>query len=198
MKFHQSLFVIPRRLAKAASSRKFQQMKRNPPLRETKKIRHQTGRQPDNWQGCYWNCSLTDRYLATLQMLYRWTQFTDFSKAFFTSKSLYCLTEHKQMHFIPSTAFPAPLCTTLTNGQQHYAQISSRNLVMTQNVTFTAPNSTQIAAPQFMWVPPVPNMIQIRRKIHKIRHNLISDANKARLSLHRFTKIKFLNNTESR
>lgn len=102
------------------------------------------------------------------------------------------------MHFIPSTAFPAPLCTTLTNGQQHYAQISSRNLVMTQNVTFTAPNSTQIAAPQFMWVPPVPNMIQIRRKIHKIRHNLISDANKARLSLHRFTKIKFLNNTESR
>jgi len=55
-------FVIPRRLAKAASSRKFQQMKRNPPLGETNELRHKSGSQPDNWKSCYWNWSLTDHY----------------------------------------------------------------------------------------------------------------------------------------
>ena len=49
IKFLQGLFVIPGRLAKAASSRKFQQMKRIPPLVETKELRHWSGRQPDNW-----------------------------------------------------------------------------------------------------------------------------------------------------
>jgi hypothetical protein len=110
----------------------------------------------------------------------------------FTSKIV-----HAQMYFIPSTAFPAPLCTALTNGQQHYVQISSRNSVTTQNVTSTAPNSTQIIAPQFLWVPPVPNLIQIRRNIHKIRQNLVYGC-KERPSLHRFTKIKFLNGTKGR